>query len=94
MLYGAGLEGASEQFGVLDIGCGNRAQTLRLALELGCKVTAVDNHQPYLDELGRRAEAQNLAGYEAPSDDDETQAFAGMIRSEIDVYRRFSCWFG
>jgi cyclopropane fatty-acyl-phospholipid synthase-like methyltransferase len=58
MLYGAGLEGAHEEFRVLDIGPGNGAQTLRLAAELGCRVTAVDNHQPHLDELERRAEAQ------------------------------------
>lgn len=47
---------------VLDIGCGNGAQTLRLAALLGARVTAVDNHQPYLDELQRRAEARGLAG--------------------------------
>ena len=39
MLYGAGLEGAGEEFRVLDIGCGNGAQTLRLAAELRCRVT-------------------------------------------------------
>ena len=213
ILYGVGLESVGEEFRVLDIGCGNGAQTLRVAAELGCTVTAVDNHQPYLDELERRADAQGLAdrietrcadmkgldlggetfnlvwaegsafvmgipealrawrsflkprgalgfteltwledgapdecqaffateypqmtdvashlatieecgyelvgqftlpesswwepyygplaerlaGYEAPSDDDETQAVLGMIRSEIDVYRRFSRWYG
>ena len=62
MLYGPELEGAGEHFRVLDIGCGNGAQTLRLAAELGCRVTAVDNHRPYLDELERRAGAQGLAG--------------------------------
>lgn len=61
MLYGARLEGVGEDFRVLDIGCGNGPQTLRLAAELGCRVTAVDNYQPYLDELMRRAEAQGLA---------------------------------
>jgi hypothetical protein len=30
----------------------------------------------------------------APGDDDETQVFVGMIRKEIDVYRRFSRWYG
>jgi len=213
MLYGVGLEGVGEEFRVLDIGCGNGAQTLRLAAELGGRVTAVDNHQLYLDELERRAEAQGLAdrietrcadmkgldlggetfnlvwaegsayvigipealrawrsflkpggaigfseltwledgapgecqeffateypmmtdvashlatieecgyelagrftlpesswwesfygplaerlaGYEAPSNDDETQAVLGMIQSEIDIYRRFSRWYG
>ncbi len=61
MLYGVELESVGEDFRVLDIGCGNGAQTLRLAAELGSRVTAVDNHQPYLDELERRAEAQDLA---------------------------------
>ena len=61
MLYGAGLEDAGKEFRVLDIGCGNGAQTLRLAVELGCRVTAVDNHRLYLDELMRRAETQGLA---------------------------------
>jgi ubiquinone/menaquinone biosynthesis C-methylase UbiE len=61
MLYGSRLEGASQELRVLDIGCGNGAQTLRLAAELGGWVTAVDNHQPYLDELQRRAEVKGLA---------------------------------
>ena len=61
MLYGAETGAVGEGFRALDIGCGNGAQTLCLASELGCRVTAVDNHQPYLDELARRAEAQGLA---------------------------------
>ena len=61
MLYGVELESVGSAFRVLDIGCGNGAQTLRLAAELGRRVTAVDDHQPYLDELKRRAEAQGLA---------------------------------
>jgi len=61
ILYGTDLTGVGEGFKVLDIGCGNGAQTLRLAAELGCKVKAVDNHQLYLDELDRRAAAQGLA---------------------------------
>jgi ubiquinone/menaquinone biosynthesis C-methylase UbiE len=61
-LYGPGLEGADEGFSVLDIGCGNGAQTMRLAAELGCRVTAVDNHRPYLEELEGRARAKGLAG--------------------------------
>jgi ubiquinone/menaquinone biosynthesis C-methylase UbiE len=60
MLYGADLRSLDEEFRVLDIGCGTGAQTLHLAAELGGRVTAVDNHQPYLDELARRAAAQGL----------------------------------
>ena len=46
---------------VLDIGCGNGAQTLELATQLGRIITAVDNHQPFLDELTRRAEQKGLS---------------------------------
>ncbi len=46
---------------VLDIGCGTGAQTLQLARHLDCTILAVDNHQPYLDELERRARAEGLA---------------------------------
>ena len=60
-LLGTGLERVGDDFRVLDIGCGNGAQTLHLAATLGCPVTAVDNHRPYLDELERRAEARGLA---------------------------------
>lgn len=213
MLYGVELAGVGQGFRVLDIGCGNGAPTLCLAAELEARVTAIDNHQPYLEELLRRAEAQGLADrietrcadmkgldlggetfnlvwaegsafvmgvpealrawrsflkpggalgfteltwlendapgecreffaseypqmkdvsshlatieecgyevvgrftlpesswwepyygplaerlarYEAPSDDDETRTVLNMIRSEIDVYRRFSRWYG
>lgn len=61
ILLGPGLEGVGPDFRALDVGCGNGAQTLRLAADLGCRVTAVDNHQPYLDELRRRAQALGLA---------------------------------
>jgi ubiquinone/menaquinone biosynthesis C-methylase UbiE len=45
---------------VLDIGCGPGAQSLVLARESGGTVTAVDVHQPFLDELERRAENAGL----------------------------------
>jgi cyclopropane fatty-acyl-phospholipid synthase-like methyltransferase len=54
-LFGNGLGLPAADFQVLDMGCGNGSQTLSLARELGCRITAVDNHQPYLDELDRRA---------------------------------------
>jgi ubiquinone/menaquinone biosynthesis C-methylase UbiE len=41
---------------ILDIGCGTGMQTTELArICPGCRITAVDVHQPYLDELTRRA---------------------------------------
>ncbi len=46
---------------ILDAGCGTGAPTLVLARELGGHVTAVDLHQPYLDELDADAHAAGLA---------------------------------
>lgn len=41
---------------ILDIGCGTGSQTLELARICNCgSITAVDNHQPYLDELNQKA---------------------------------------
>lgn len=47
---------------VLDMGCGNGAATLELAKHVGGTIVAVDNHQPFLDELKRRAQAQQVDG--------------------------------
>jgi cyclopropane fatty-acyl-phospholipid synthase-like methyltransferase len=47
---------------VLDIGCRPGAQTLVLARDSGGTVTAVDVHQPFLDELERRAVNAGLDG--------------------------------
>ncbi|WP_067051062.1 class I SAM-dependent methyltransferase [Methanofollis ethanolicus] len=41
---------------ILDIGCGSGMQTIELArICPNCHVTAVDIHQPYLDDLARKA---------------------------------------
>ena len=41
---------------ILDIGCGTGMQTVELARTCpGCRITAVDIHQPYLDDLVCRA---------------------------------------
>ena len=45
---------------ILDIGCGNGAQTLQLAKHTPGMILAIDNHQPFLDELRRRAEAAGV----------------------------------
>ncbi len=46
---------------VLDLGCGNGAATIQLAKHLEGAVTAVDNHEPYLIELRRRAVAEGVS---------------------------------
>ena len=46
---------------VLDIGCGNGAQTIQLAKHIDGTILAVDNHQPFLVELQRRAEAEGVS---------------------------------
>lgn len=51
----------SARMNVLDIGCGNGASTIQLARLLDADITALDNHQPYLDELMRRAGAAGVA---------------------------------
>ncbi|MFF7627392.1 GNAT family N-acetyltransferase [Streptomyces cyaneofuscatus] len=45
---------------VLDLGCGPGRAALLLAAEAGAEVTAVDLHQPFLDELDQAAEARGL----------------------------------
>jgi ubiquinone/menaquinone biosynthesis C-methylase UbiE len=40
---------------ILDIGCGPGAQTVTLARHSAARITAVDTHQPFLDDLARRA---------------------------------------
>jgi SAM-dependent methyltransferase len=45
---------------VLDLGCGSGRSTLVLAETLRTKVVAVDNHQPFLDQLQAAARQRNL----------------------------------
>ena len=40
---------------VVDAGCGTGRQTLTLAKALGTRVHAVDSHEPFLNDLARRA---------------------------------------
>jgi cyclopropane fatty-acyl-phospholipid synthase-like methyltransferase len=46
---------------ILDLGCGNGAQTIQLAKHLDGTIVAVDNHDQYLLELGRRAAAEGVS---------------------------------
>jgi SAM-dependent methyltransferase len=45
---------------IVDAGCGTGRQTLALAGELRTLVHAVDSHEPFLNDLVRRANAANL----------------------------------
>ncbi len=56
------LKGIPPEPLILDMGCGPGMQTLALARLSGGTVTAVDNHQPFLDELEKRARRKGLAG--------------------------------
>jgi ubiquinone/menaquinone biosynthesis C-methylase UbiE len=46
---------------VLDIGCGAGVQTIELAKNVGGTIIALDNHQPFLDEMERRASREGLS---------------------------------
>jgi ubiquinone/menaquinone biosynthesis C-methylase UbiE len=46
---------------ILDVGCGPGMQTLDLAALTKGKITAVDNHQAFLDDLRKRAAEQGLS---------------------------------
>lgn len=46
---------------IIDIGCGTGKQTLELADHFGGKITAVDNHQPFLDELAKNVNQSGLS---------------------------------
>ncbi|UZP65944.1 MerR family transcriptional regulator [Desulfovibrio mangrovi] len=46
---------------IIDIGCGQGAQTLAIAKARDCRITAVDNHQPFLDMLTDAARTQGVA---------------------------------
>ena len=40
---------------ILDVGCGPGMQTIQLTKLIDGKIIALDNHQPFLDELNKRA---------------------------------------
>ncbi len=45
---------------IVDAGCGSGRQTLALARALGTPVHAVDTYQPFLEDLERRAEEEQV----------------------------------
>ena len=55
------LPGLPASARILDIGCGPGGQSVALARATQAEVTAVDNHQPFLDALARRAAQAGLA---------------------------------
>jgi len=56
-----GILDGSTKIRILDIGCGNGAQTIQIAKHCDCSILAVDYQQPFLDELRRRAEAEGVS---------------------------------
>ncbi|MDI6448980.1 SAM-dependent methyltransferase [Anaerobaca lacustris] len=61
LLAATSREDAGRPIRILDVGCGNGAQTLCLAQRPDVSILAVDNHQPFLDELQRRAAAAGVS---------------------------------
>jgi SAM-dependent methyltransferase len=55
------LPGLPASARILDIGCGPGAQTVALARATHADVTAADTHQPFLDDLARRAAQAGVA---------------------------------
>ncbi len=55
---------------ILDVGCGNGAQTIELAKHFEGTVVALDNHRPFLMELMRRARAEGVADKIRPYEKD------------------------
>ena len=45
---------------ILDVGCGSGMQTLELARVSEGEITALDNYQPFLDDLRKRAKSEGL----------------------------------
>jgi SAM-dependent methyltransferase len=68
---------------ILDIGCGVGAQTIALARHIEGTIVALDNHQPFLTELQRRAEAEGVADKIRPYQKDMRDA--GLEKGSFDL---------
>lgn len=55
------LKGLPENPCILDIGCGPGMQTIELAKLSNGRIDAFDNHQPFLEDLKRRAEKEGVS---------------------------------
>ena len=55
------LEELPENPRIIDIGCGPGMQTIELARLSDGRIDALDNHQPFLDDLKRRAEEEGVS---------------------------------
>jgi len=54
------LEGLPENPRILDIGCGPGMQTIELAKLSGGQIVALDNHQPFLEQLKKSAKKEGI----------------------------------
>ena len=55
------LRALPEKPRIIDIGCGPGMQTITLAKLSNGKITAVDNHQPFLEQLKKNAEKEGVS---------------------------------
>jgi ubiquinone/menaquinone biosynthesis C-methylase UbiE len=56
------LTGLPEKPRLLDVGCGPGMQTIELAKISNAHITAMDYHQPFLDDLAKNAQAEGVSG--------------------------------
>ncbi|HDQ06052.1 MAG TPA: class I SAM-dependent methyltransferase [Candidatus Bathyarchaeota archaeon] len=54
------LEDLPENPRILDIGCGPGMQTIELAKLSGGQIDALDNHEPFLEDLSKRAKKEGV----------------------------------
>lgn len=47
---------------LLDVGCGSGVQTIQLAKLINGTVTAIDTHEPYLEQLKTKSELEGVSG--------------------------------
>ena len=60
------LRNLPERPRILDVGCGPGMQTIALAKLSHGRIIALDNHQPFLDDLKRKVEEEGVSGNITP----------------------------